>query len=144
MHWRKQDMWRVGIALAGLLLLLIFMIWIPVSSASTYEGTLEPTTSITGTVQPTPTVDLTVTAQDKESRDRDLDRQKEVAAQDKELRAQAEERFKTAVTALGHEKESVQVGGAILLCSFLKPGDEAIYGRYYAQTFDLAVAYLRP
>ena len=64
-------------------------------------------------------------------------------AQDKELRAQAEERFKTAVTALGDENEAAQVGGAILLRSFLNKDDKEIYGRYYTQIFDLAVAYLR-
>ncbi len=63
-------------------------------------------------------------------------------AQEKELRAQAEERFKAAVIALGDEKENVQVGGAILLRSFLNRDDEDIYGRYYTQIFDLAVAYL--
>ena len=64
-------------------------------------------------------------------------------AQEKDLKAQAEERFKTAVTALGDEKEGAQVGGAILLRSFLNKDDEEIYGRYYTQIFDLAVAYLR-
>ncbi len=63
-------------------------------------------------------------------------------SQDKELRAQAEERFKAAVTALGSENKATQVGGAILLRSFLNLEDSEIYGRYYAQIFDLAVAYL--
>jgi len=82
-------------------------------------------------------------AQDKDRKDREDERQKEIAAQDKDLRAQAEERFKTAVIALGDENESTQVGGAILLRSFLHKDDEKIYGRYYTQIFDLAVAYLR-
>ena len=77
-----------------------------------------------------------IAARDKESKDRQ-------EAQDKDLRAQAEERFKTAVTALGDEKEGTQVGGAILLRSFLHEEDMAIYERYYTQVFDLAVAYLR-
>jgi uncharacterized protein YjbI with pentapeptide repeats len=64
-------------------------------------------------------------------------------ARNKDLRAQAEERFKTAVAALGDKNEGVQVNGAILLRSFLHKSDEAIYGRYYTQIFDLAVAYLR-
>src|SRR5215831_10533919 len=42
------------------------------------------------------------------------------------------------------EKEATQVGGAILLRSFLNKDDENIYGRYYAQIFDLAVTYLQP
>ena len=74
---------------------------------------------------------------------RNDERKKEIAAQDKDLRAQAEERFKAAVTALGDANEATQIGGAILLRSFLNPDDKKIYGRYYAQIFDLAVAYLR-
>lgn len=77
-----------------------------------------------------------------DTRTKESDERRE--AQDKELRSQTEERFKTAVTALGDEKESVQIGGAILLRSFLNEEDKEIYGRYYAQIFDLAVAYLRP
>lgn len=53
--------------------------------------------------------------------------------QDKDLRDRAEERFQTAVAAFGDEKIGVQVGGAILLRSFLNPADEEIYGRYYTQ-----------
>lgn len=64
-------------------------------------------------------------------------------AQDKDLRAHAEERFKAAITALGSENEATQVGVAILLRSFLNKKDEDIYGRYYTQIFDLAAAYLR-
>jgi uncharacterized protein YjbI with pentapeptide repeats len=83
-------------------------------------------------------------AQDKELRDREDARRKELEAQDKELRAQAEERFKTAIAALGDENEATQVGGVILLRSFLHEDDKKLYGRYYTQIFDLAVAYLRP
>ena len=94
-------------------------------------------------------------AQDKELRDRAEQRQKDVVAQDKELkdrketqkkelRERAEERFQAAITALGSENQATQVGGAILLRSFLNPDDKDIYGRYYTQIFDLAVAYLRP
>src|SRR5436189_2778913 len=71
------------------------------------------------------------------------DRKKEIAAQDKELRDRAEERFQTAVAALGNENGATQVGGVILLRSFLNKEDEKIYGRYYTQIFDLAVANLR-
>jgi hypothetical protein len=74
---------------------------------------------------------------------RDADRQKEVNAQNKELRDRAEERFQTAVAALGDDHEGTQVCGAILLRSFLHEEDKEIYGRYYTLVFDLAVAYLR-
>jgi len=82
-------------------------------------------------------------AQDKDLRDREEERRKELAAQDKELRDRAEERFKVAVTALGDENEATQIGGVILLRSFLNPDDKETYRRYYTQIFDLAVAYLR-
>lgn len=72
------------------------------------------------------------------------ERRKELVAQHKDLRAQAEERFKTAVAALGDKNEATRISGAILLRSFLNKEDEEIYGRYYTQIFDLAVAYLRP
>ncbi len=71
------------------------------------------------------------------------DRRKEITSQDKDLRAQSEERFKTAIAALGDENEGTQIGGAILLRSFLNADDKEIYRRYYSQIFDLATAYLR-
>ncbi len=54
----ERDMWKVDVALAGLLLLLVLMVWVLMSAAA-YEGT-------PGTVQATPTGDLTVTALAKE------------------------------------------------------------------------------
>src|SRR6266480_11891 len=65
MRWLKKDMWKAGIAVAALLLLLIFMVWIPVS-AGAYEGVSGSTTPGTGMVQTTPTVDTTMTALSKE------------------------------------------------------------------------------
>jgi uncharacterized protein YjbI with pentapeptide repeats len=194
MHWHKRDIWKAGIALTGLLVFLVLMVWIPLSAADAHTG--ESGLAIAGIVQATPTVDLTVTALAKEqlvlqnkqleqSNDRGLgawvwnnaaaivasflstlvvvigaliafwqwrtnrndtltkesnDRKE---AQDKDLRTQAEERFQAAVTALGSENEATQVGGAILLRSFLHEEDKNLYGRYYTQIFDLAVAYLR-
>ena len=184
MHWRSKDIWKAGIALAGLLLLLlVLMVWVPISAAGAYEGASGLATPVTETVQEMPAVDATVTALSKEqltlqvkqlqnqnnwlvnnstaliaafvtivvalfgiyqwAGNRKDDRQKESDAQDKDLKAQAEERFKTAVAALGDEKEGTQVGGAILLRSFLNKDDKDIYERYYTQVFDLAVAYLR-
>jgi uncharacterized protein YjbI with pentapeptide repeats len=75
-------------------------------------------------------------------KDREDERRKEKEIQDKDLKDKAEERFKTAVTALGDEKEGAQVGGAILLRSFLDKNDKS-YERYYTQVFDLVVANLR-
>jgi len=196
MYWLKRDIWKVGIALAGLLLFVVLTVWIPASSVGASESASETAVPVTGTVQTTATEDATMAALNKQKLERDNDRsfqawfwssgatilstlalvvggvigfwrwrvdrqdtqdkdrvarqdaqdKDRVArqdAQDKDLRDKAEERFKTAVAALGDENEVVQVGGAILLRSFLNKGDNKIYGRYYTQIFDLAVAYLR-
>ena len=66
MHWLKRDKWKTGIAIAGMLLLLVLMVWVPVSAAGAYEGALGLATPVTGTVQATPTEDATVTALNKE------------------------------------------------------------------------------
>jgi hypothetical protein len=64
MHWLKRDKWKTGIAIAGMLLLLVLMVWVPVSAAGAYEGASGLTTPVT--VQATPTEDATVTALNKE------------------------------------------------------------------------------
>src|SRR2546425_1174832 len=67
MRWLKRYIWKTGIALAGMLLLLILMVWVPVSAAGAYEGALGLATPvITATVQATPTVDPTMAALQKE------------------------------------------------------------------------------
>jgi hypothetical protein len=203
MHWLKRDIWKASIALAGMLLLLILVVWVPVSAVGAHERAAGLATPVMATVQASPTIDPTIVAatakeqvrklerdndrsfnawlwnssaalgtigaallavagvlatvlfnaqkdrkdrrdaEEKELRDRKEERRKEVEAQDKELRDRAEERFKTAVTVLGDEKESVQISGAVLLRSFLHKEDKKSYERYYTQIFDLAVAYLR-
>src|SRR5437868_3793067 len=62
MHWRKRGLRKAAIAIVGMLLLLLFMVWVPVSMASPREGMLGFAGPVTATVQATPTVDLTVTA----------------------------------------------------------------------------------
>ncbi len=66
MGWFKRDMWKAAIAIAGMLLLLVFMAWIPVSAASTHEGTSAFAGPVTVTVQATLTEDATVTELNKE------------------------------------------------------------------------------
>ncbi len=56
-----------------------------------------------------------------------------------EREKRAEERFQSAITGLGDEKEGPKIGAAVLLRTFLRPG----YEQFYTQTFDLAVANLR-
>jgi uncharacterized protein YjbI with pentapeptide repeats len=86
-------------------------------------------------------------AQDKELKDhqaerdrRDEEQKRWLEDQKAEREKRAEERFQSAVTGLGDEKEGAKIGAAILLRTFLRPG----YEQFYTQTFDLAVANLRP
>ncbi len=167
MHWRKRNVWKIGV-LVGILLFFVSITWN--SGSAVYAHSL-------ASGQATPTEDATVTALNKEKLAQEVQQLKEQNApdlfrwfqtnaaillsmlvvvigglvglfrwfgdrrdaQDKDLKAQAEERFKTAVTALGDEKEGVQVGAAILLRSFR----DKSYKQYHIQIFDLAVAYLR-
>lgn len=73
MRLLKRYRWKAGIALAGMLLLLVLMVWIPVSAAGTYEGASGLARPVTGTVQATPTEDATVTALNKEKLQHDND-----------------------------------------------------------------------
>ena len=174
MYWLKRDMWKAGIAIAGMLLLLVLMIWVPVSAVGAYEGTSGLATSVTGTAQTTPTEDATVSALNKEKLEQEVQQLKNQNEPDflgwlrtnasillstlviviggliglfrwlgdrrDEREKRAEERFQSAVTGLGNEKEGARIGAAILLRTFLRPG----YEPFYIQTFDLAVANLCP
>jgi hypothetical protein len=66
MRWLKRDMWKAGITIAGVLLPLVLMVWVPVSAAGAYEIASGLAVPITVTVQATPTEDATVTALNKE------------------------------------------------------------------------------
>lgn len=61
MRWLKRDMWKVGIAIAGMLLLLVLMVWVPVSAAGAHERAPGLAGPVTGTVQATPTMQATPT-----------------------------------------------------------------------------------
>jgi uncharacterized protein YjbI with pentapeptide repeats len=62
MHWLKRERWYAVFGMAGMLLLLVFLVWVPVSAAGAYEVTPGLATPTTGTVQATLTVDPTMTA----------------------------------------------------------------------------------
>lgn len=194
MRWLKRDMWKAGITTTGMLLLLVLMVWVPVSAAGVYEGASGSATLGMVTVQVTPTEDATMTTLNKEKLTQEVqqlknqnkpdplgwlltnasiflstlvvvigglfglwrwrvDRQDEQArelkdrqdAQDKELKdrkaereKRAEERFQSVVESLGSTSTATQVGAAIMLRTFLRPG----YEQFYSQVIDLAVAYL--
>ncbi len=182
MRWLKRNLWRTGIAIAGMLLLLMLMAWISVVAAGAHEGASGFTRSVTALA--TPTEDATVTTLNKEKLAQEVEQLKEqnkpnffewlrtnasilfstlvvvIGAliglwrwlgdrrdehekrredQHTEQEKRAEERFQSAVTGLGDEKEGARIGAAILLRTFLRPG----YEQFYTQTFDLAVANLR-
>lgn len=173
MRWFKKDLWKAAIAIAGIPLLLVLTMWIPLS-AGAREGASGLTAPVTIPLQATPTEDATVTALNKEKLVQEVQQLKNLNEPDSldwlrtnaaillstlvvviggliglfrwfgdrrsERDKRAEERFQTAVTGLGDEKEGAKIGAAILLRTFLRPG----YEQFYTQTFDLAVANLCP
>jgi uncharacterized protein YjbI with pentapeptide repeats len=169
MHWLKREIWKVGIALAGMLLLLVLIVWVPVSAAGAYEGVSGLAGLVTATVQATPTVDATVTELNKEKLAQEVQQLKKQNEPDllgwllpnatillavvggifaivryfsdrtAEHEKRVEELFQAAVTGLGDKEEGAEIGAATLLRTFLRQG----YERYYTQVFDLAVANLR-
>src|SRR2546421_205146 len=100
MHWLDRGMWKAGIAIAGILLLLVLMTWIQVSVAGAQEKEMKDR----------------LDAQEKELKDRQNEREK-----------RAEERFQAAVTGLGDVKEGAKIGAAILLRTFLRPDYKDFY-----------------
>ena len=74
--WPKRDLWKAGIAIVGMLLLLVLMVWVPVSAVDAYEGASGLATPVTGTVQTTPTVDPTMTVLNKEKLEQEIDQLK--------------------------------------------------------------------
>src|SRR5437588_925177 len=65
MRWLTRDLWKAGIAMAGILLLLVLTVWLRVSAAGAHERAPEVATRVT--VQATPTVDATATTLNKET-----------------------------------------------------------------------------
>jgi len=66
MCWLKRDIWKAGIVITGMLLLLVLTVWLPASAANAYEVSSGLVGPIAVTVQATPTVDATVSALNKE------------------------------------------------------------------------------
>ena len=59
MFWIKRDMWKLVVSITGLLLFLVFMVWIPATLVGAHGkmSGLAPT----ATVQASPTIDATAT-----------------------------------------------------------------------------------
>jgi hypothetical protein len=55
MHRHNRDIWKAGIAIAGLLFVFVCMVWVPLS-ASAYEKLPGVTTAATPTVNVTATM----------------------------------------------------------------------------------------
>src|SRR5438067_2334620 len=172
MRWFKRGMRKVGITIAGMLLLLVLTAWIPVSAESVHEVAPELAGPGIVTMQAMPTVDATMAALNKQKLEQEVKQLRNQNEPDLlgwvrtnasiflstlvvviggliglwrwlgdrrgERDKRAEERFQSAVTGLGDEKEGAKIGAAILLRTFLRPG----YEQFYIQTFDLAVAHL--
>ena len=103
MRWLKRDRWKAGIAIAGMLLLLILMVWVPVSAAGAYEGASGLATPVAGTVQATPTEDATMTALNKEKLTQEVQQLKNQNALDlfSWLRTNAAVLLSTLVVVIG-------------------------------------------
>ncbi len=74
MRCLRRDIGKAGIALLGILLLVVLMMWHPMSVAGAYEGASGIATPITGTPQVTPTEDATVVALNKEKLQLDINK----------------------------------------------------------------------
>jgi hypothetical protein len=64
MRWLKRNLWKVGIAIAGILLLLTFLMMV-IALAGGRQSTLPSQASGTAAIQVTPTVDATAVVQDQ-------------------------------------------------------------------------------
>jgi len=171
MRWFKRDIWKAGIAIAGLLLLLVLMVWVPMS-ANASEGTSG--LAETGTVQTTPTVDLTVTALAKEQLAQEvnqLQHQNERSLSGLfwnnaatvfstaaillaalfgifrwwfgDRRAEREKRAEERFQAVAVGLGSKDIEAKVGSAIMLRTFLQPGYERFYRQVFDLAVAHLR-
>jgi uncharacterized protein YjbI with pentapeptide repeats len=174
MCWHKRDIWRkAGVTIAGMLLLLALMIWVPVSAAGAYERAAGFAGPVTVTVQTTPTVDATVTALNKEKLAQEVQQLKNQNASDLFgwLRTNSAILLSTLVVVIGgliglfrwfgdrrseREKQAEErfqaavtglgdekEGAKIGAAILLRTFLRPGYEQFYTQTFDLAVANLR-
>jgi len=171
MGWLKRDLWKAGSAIAGIAIILILMVWVPVSAAGAYEGTEGLATP--GTVLATPTEDATVTALNKEKLAQEVQQLKNQSAPDlfSWLRTNAAILISTLVVVVGgliglfrwfgdqrdervkraEERFQAVVKGLgdrneeakLGAAITLRTFLHSGYKQFYSQVFDLAVAHLR-
>jgi multidrug efflux pump subunit AcrB len=65
MRWLKRNLWKVGIAIAGMLLLLTLLMIVIALAGGGRQSTLPSQASGTAAIQVTPTVDATAVVQDQ-------------------------------------------------------------------------------
>jgi len=172
MRWRKRDIRKVGIALAGLPLLLVLMVCIPMS-ANADEGTSRQ--ALSGLVRTAPTVDVTatMTALNEEKLRQEIQQLKNQNGPDLLglLRTNAAILLSTLVVVIGgliglfrwvgdqqDEREkraeerfqkvvaglgSGNEGRKVGAAIMLRTFLQPGYEQFYSQAFDLAVTYLR-
>jgi parvulin-like peptidyl-prolyl isomerase len=106
----KSEMWKVDIAIVGMLLLLVLIVWVPVSAAGAYEGVSGLASPVIGTMQATPTEDATVTELNKEKLQQEVKQLQE--QNDAQVIASNKEK-------LQHENDWWWNYGATILSSFI-------------------------
>ncbi|HZU02195.1 MAG TPA: pentapeptide repeat-containing protein [Ktedonobacteraceae bacterium] len=172
MRWLKRERWKAGIALVGMLLLLVLIVWVPVPSAGAYEGASGLATPGTATAQATPTEDATVTALNKEKLAQEVQQLKNQNEPDFFGRLQTNAvLLSTVVVVLGslvglfrwfgdrrseREKRAEErfqkvveglgddkEGKNVGAAIMLRIFLQPGYERFYSQAFDLAVVHLR-
>ncbi len=173
MRWLKSDRWKAGIAVAGMLLFLVLMVWVPVSAAGAHERASGLARAVMGTVQATPTVDATVAALNKEKLEQEVQQLKNQNEPNllSWLRTNAAILISTLVVVIGgliglfrwfgdrrseREKRAEErfqsavtgladekEGAQIGAAILLRTFLRKGYEQFYTQAFDLAVANLR-
>jgi len=173
MRWRKRDLWKAGITIACMLLLLLFTQWVPLSAASAYPGASRAVTPRTVMVQATLTEDAMVMAHFNEMLEQEI---QQLKAQNEPdflgwLQANASILLSTLAVVIGglfglgrwladRRNEREKRVEELFQAAVTRLGDEkegtrigAVillrtflrpgYERYYTQVFDLVVANLR-
>jgi uncharacterized protein YjbI with pentapeptide repeats len=173
MRWLKRDMWKAGITITCMLLLITLMVWLPVAAVGAQERAPEFATPVTAAVQATPTEDATVTELNKEKLAQEVQQLQNQNASDLFgwLRTNAAVLISTLVVVIGgliglfrwfgdrrseREKRAEErfqaavtglgdekEGAKIGAAILLRTFLRPGYEQFYTQTFDLAIANLR-